>query len=104
AGSGILSQLIDGLWRPIAFWSRKFTETERRWATGQQELLTIVESLKHWRHYLDGCNDFRTDLHRPVRTCTDPVGSRDDSTLEDVYPTLTQPRLTKVSAPEIGRA
>ena len=54
AGSGILSQLIDGLWRPIAFWSRKFTETERRWATGQQELLTIVESLKHWRHYLDG--------------------------------------------------
>ena len=27
---------------------------EMRWATGQKELLAIMESLEHWRHYLEG--------------------------------------------------
>jgi hypothetical protein len=52
--AGILSQQCDGQWRPVAYWSRKLTETEQRWATGQQELLAIVESLEEWRHYLEG--------------------------------------------------
>lgn len=52
--SGILSQLVDSQWHPAAFWSRKLTDTELRWATGQKELLAIVESLEHWSHYLEG--------------------------------------------------
>lgn len=52
--SAILSQLVDGQWRPIAYWSRKLTDAELRWATGQKELLAIVEGLEHWSHYLEG--------------------------------------------------
>jgi transposase InsO family protein len=45
---------VDSQWRPVAYWSRKLTDTELRWATGQKELLAIVESLEHWSHYLEG--------------------------------------------------
>lgn len=54
AASGVLSQKHGTVWHPVAFWSRKLSDTERRWATGQQELLAIVESLDHWAQYLQG--------------------------------------------------
>lgn len=52
--SGILSQKHGSDWRPVAYWSRKLSDTELRWHTGQQELLAIVEGLEHWRHFLEG--------------------------------------------------
>ena len=53
--AGILSQPDDqGIWHPVAFWSRKFTETESRYTVGDQELFAIVHSFKVWRHYLEG--------------------------------------------------
>ena len=57
AASGILSQLKDGQWRPVAYWSRKFNDTELRWGIGQKELLAIIESLEHWRRYLQWLPD-----------------------------------------------
>jgi hypothetical protein len=57
--SGILSQLVpssDGTaqWRPIDFYSRKLIAAEYNYITHDQELLAIVKSLEHWRHYLEG--------------------------------------------------
>jgi hypothetical protein len=52
--SGILSQQVDSRWRPVAYWSRKLSDAELRWATGQKELLAIIESFEHWSHYLEG--------------------------------------------------
>ena len=44
----------EGRWHPIAFWSRKMIGAETRYETHDSELLAIVESFKHWRHYLEG--------------------------------------------------
>lgn len=53
--AGILSQPgPGGQWHPVAFWSRKFSGAELNYGTPDQELFAIVESFKHWRHYLDG--------------------------------------------------
>ncbi len=59
--AGILSQPDDGVedpkqrhWHPVAFWSRKMTDVERRYETYDQELLSIVECFRQWRHYLEG--------------------------------------------------
>ena len=53
--AGILSQPDDqGLYHPVAFWSRKFTGAEFHYATLDQELFAIVYSFKPWRHYLEG--------------------------------------------------
>jgi hypothetical protein len=40
-------------WKPVAFWSRKFSGPQLRWHTHDKELSAIVESFKHWRHYLE---------------------------------------------------
>jgi transposase InsO family protein len=44
----------DGRMRPVAFFSRKLISAETRYSTSDQELLAIVDALKHWRHYLEG--------------------------------------------------
>ncbi|KNG45587.1 gag/polymerase/env polyprotein [Stemphylium lycopersici] len=40
-------------WKPVAFWSKKFTGPSLRWHTYDKELSAIVESFKTWRHYLE---------------------------------------------------
>ncbi|EDN06339.1 hypothetical protein HCAG_02942 [Histoplasma mississippiense (nom. inval.)] len=53
--AAVISQLMDdGHWHPIAFWSRKLTEAERRYQTYDLEMLPIVEAFRQWRHYLHG--------------------------------------------------
>nr|OQO15700.1 hypothetical protein B0A51_17498 [Rachicladosporium sp. CCFEE 5018] len=41
-------------WYPIAFFSKKMTGAERNYDTHDRELLAIVATLKHFRHYLEG--------------------------------------------------
>jgi transposase InsO family protein len=63
AAGAILSQLEgDGRWHPIAFWSRKFIPAEMNYKVHDQELLAIVESFRHWRHYLAGASQAVTVL------------------------------------------
>lgn len=52
--AGILSQLHEDKWRIVAYWSRKMKGAELHYKTHDQELMAIVESFKHWRHYLEG--------------------------------------------------
>jgi hypothetical protein len=57
--SGILSQLVPNdarvlQWKPVDFYSRKLIQAEYNYDTHDQELLAIVKSLEHWRHYLEG--------------------------------------------------
>jgi len=45
---GVLSQ--NG--HPIAFYSEKLNEAKRRYSTYDLEFYAVVQTLKHWRHYL----------------------------------------------------
>ena len=40
--------------KPLAFYSRKLTDTQKRYTTGEQELLSIVETLKEFKNILLG--------------------------------------------------
>jgi len=63
--AAILLQLCkDGLWHPVAFWSRKLIAAERNYETHDQELLPIVMAFRHWRHYVEGSK-------HPVEVVTD---------------------------------
>lgn len=67
---GILSQLHEGVWHPIAYYSRKQIPAETRYDTHDKELLAIVESFKHWRHYCEGSRqkiEVLTDHHNLKR-------------------------------------
>ena len=54
---GVLSQLTNdlGQWHPVAYFLRKMIPGEIQYKTHDVELLAIVEALKTWRHYLEGC-------------------------------------------------
>ena len=42
-----------GVLRPVAFYSRKCNSAEQNYDTYDRELLAIIKSFKHWRHYLE---------------------------------------------------
>lgn len=65
----ILSQLYEGRWHPVAYRSRKLTQTEERYGTGDIELLAIIDALRNWRHYLQY-------LQEPVVILTDHLNLR----------------------------
>lgn len=56
AVAGILSQFFEEgahtAWHPIAYFSKKMSDTEGRYETHDSELLAIVMAFRIWRHYL----------------------------------------------------
>jgi hypothetical protein len=52
--------------RPIAYESKKLTETEKRWTTGDQELWAVIHALKTWRCYVEGIPFTVVTDHNPL--------------------------------------
>jgi hypothetical protein len=52
--SAIISQLHNSHWHPVAFYSRKCIPAECNYDVPDREMLAVVESMRHWRHYLEG--------------------------------------------------
>ena len=48
AVGAVLSQVIEGSERPIAFASRTLSETERKYSTGKREALACIVACEHW--------------------------------------------------------
>jgi len=64
AVGAVLSQRLDGIERPIAFFSRVMNVTQRNYCTTRRELLAVICALQHFRHYLLGNKIvLRTDHH-----------------------------------------
>ena len=65
--------------RPVAYFSRVLTKTERKYSTYDREFLAIVMAVRHFRHHLIGTRFIvRTD-HRPLQfrsVVKDPWGRR----------------------------
>jgi len=64
AVGAVMGQMVDGVERPIAFFSRVMNPTQRGFCTTRRELLAIISTLQHFRHYLLGNKVIlRTDHH-----------------------------------------
>ncbi len=62
-----------GNWHPVALWSCSMSPAERNYVVGDQEMLTIVMSYCHWRHYLEGTRypvEVLTDHHNLQKLMT----------------------------------
>ena len=51
---GVLSQLVDGKWHPVAYRSQSLSPVKRNYEIQDWELLTIMRALEDWRLYLLG--------------------------------------------------
>lgn len=49
-----LEQWQEESWKPLAFFSRGFSVTQQRYSTYDRELTAVFESVKHFRHFLEG--------------------------------------------------
>ncbi|MCG7868284.1 MAG: hypothetical protein JAY74_18205 [Candidatus Thiodiazotropha taylori] len=50
----VLSQVEDGVERVVAYFSRALNKAEKNYCITRQELLAVVEAVKHFRHYIYG--------------------------------------------------
>ena len=64
AVGAVLSQMVNGVEKPIAYFSRVLNGTQRNYCPTRREILAVITSLQHFRHYLL-CNKviLRTDHH-----------------------------------------
>ena len=51
---GILSQIVDGIEKPVAFASRSLINRERNYCTTRKEMLALVNFIKYFKTYLLG--------------------------------------------------
>ena len=73
----ILTQVQDGITKPIGYFSRQFRESECKYNAYNAELIGIVASLNHFYYYLKGSRTTIITDHLPIVK----NGRRDDNTM-----------------------
>jgi len=72
-----LYQIENEQQRPIAYWSRKLSEPEKRYEVHNKELLAIVKALQDWRPYLAG-------TEKPIQIYTNHKNLRNFATTKQL--------------------
>lgn len=62
----VLQQWQNNIWKPISFFSKTLSPTERRYSTFGRELLAAYLTLRHFRHLLEGRSFFILTDHKPL--------------------------------------
>ena len=66
AVGGVLQQLINGVWHPLSFFSKRLQKAESKYSTFGRELLAIYLSIRHFRHLLEGREFTVYTDHKPL--------------------------------------
>lgn len=62
----VVHQVIKGQNQPLAFYSKKFSEAQRKYSTYDRELLSIYSAIKHFRYLLEGRDFTIATDHKPL--------------------------------------
>jgi cleavage and polyadenylation specificity factor subunit 1 len=66
AMGAVLQQLVNEVWQPLAFFSRKLSPTQQKYSAYDRELLAIYEAIKHFRHMLEARHFVVFTDHKPL--------------------------------------
>lgn len=88
---GVLSHLVDGCEKPVLYFSRVLTETERRYPIIHREALAVVWALEKTQHYIFGKKVTVYTDHRPL------VGIFNKSTIPPVVVARLQRYMIRAS-------
>lgn len=61
-----IHQIINNEMQPLGFYSKRLTDTQRRYSTYDRELLAAYQSVKHFRHMLEARNFVLLTDHKPL--------------------------------------
>lgn len=73
---GALQQLVDDVWQPLAFFSRKLTPSQQRYSTFGRELLAVYLSVRHFRSFLEGRDFFVATDHQALASAISSPADR----------------------------
>lgn len=62
----VLQQLKNGVWQPLAFFSRKLSPSQVKYSPYDRELLAIYEGIKYFRHMLEVRHFTVYTDHKPI--------------------------------------
>lgn len=62
----VLQQRIEDAWQPLAFFSKKLNNAQQKYSAYDRELLAIYDSVKHFRHMLEGRHFVIFTDHKPI--------------------------------------
>lgn len=71
SGTGVgavLQQYVNGGWKPIAFFSKKFNKAETKYSAFDRELLAIYKAIKRFRYFIEGRRFHVYTDHKPLTT------------------------------------
>lgn len=66
AMGAVLQQYVNGVWAPLAFFSRILSPTQRHYSTFGRELLAAFEAIKHFRFFVEGREFTLYTDHKPL--------------------------------------
>jgi hypothetical protein len=71
-GAVLSQRLADGTEHPVAFFSQTLQPSHRNWDTQQRECFSVVESIAHFRHYLEFNHFSVVTDHEALQMITKP--------------------------------
>lgn len=66
AVGAVLHQLNEQTLEPLSFYSKKMTDTQKRYSTYDRELLAIYQAIKHNKHMIEGRDCVVYTDHKPL--------------------------------------
>ena len=66
AAGAVLQQYIDNRWQPLAFFSKRFSESQTKYSTFGRELLAMYLAVLHFSYYLEGRDFYIECDHKPI--------------------------------------
>lgn len=77
----VLHQIVDGEMQPLCFYSKRMTETQKRYTTYDRELLAVYQAMKYNLFMIEGreCTVY-TD-HKPLTFAFKPNKSKKSKTV-----------------------
>lgn len=66
AVGAVCEQWVNGAWQPLAFFSRKLRDAERKYSTFDRELLALFLATRHFRFLLEGRKFTAFVDHKPL--------------------------------------
>ena len=111
ARGGVVQQIVDGKPHPLAFFSRRTTDTESTYSPYDIELLSLYTAILHFRHMLEGRKFSILTDQKPLTSAflkgKDPIFSRQRNQLAFINEFCTDighvPGLDNVVADSLSR-
>ena len=77
-GAILLQQQEDGLFHPIGFMLKSFSDMEQNYQIHDKEMLAIMHALEKWRHFLEG-SDQKFEIHMDHKNLSYSISKRPTS-------------------------